>query len=333
MSNKMIRLLMLLSVSAALAAGFFAAAAHAQPYPNKPIRYIVPFPAGGPLDVFSRAFTPFLAESLGQSVIVENIGGAAASIGLDRVAKSAPDGYTIGLGNTGGLTINPSLYGSKLPYDPLKDFTPIALTVTYVNILVVNTELPVRSVSDLVGYAKNNPGKVRFGSAGNGSSNHLSGEILKSITGTQMDHIPYKGSAQALIDVIGGQLTFMFDSLNTSLPQIRAGKVRALAVTSATRSSYAPEVPTMEEAGVPGYAEAGADLWFGIVAPKGLPVPIRDKLNEHIVRVMGTPAMNERVKAQFLERRTSTPDEFRQVIEADIGKWSKIVKASGARLD
>ena len=307
--------------------------AGAQGYPAKPIKYIVPFPPGGPLDVFSRVLTPYLATSIGQPVIVENIAGANASIGMDRVAKAAPDGYTIGLGNTGGLTINPALYGDKLPYNPLKDFSPLSLAVTYVNILVVDPNLPLKSVSDLLAYAKSNPTKVSFGSAGNGSSNHLSGELLKSLSGAPMEHVPYKGSAPALTDVIAGRLSFMFDALNTSLPQIRGGRVRALAVTSSKRSPYAPDVPTMAESGLPGYTEAGSDLWFGVVGPAGMPRPIVEKLNQHLVRVLNSPEIAEKVKAQFLEVRPSTPEEFQRVLEVDNAKWSRIVKASGARMD
>ncbi|MEI8312618.1 MAG: tripartite tricarboxylate transporter substrate binding protein, partial [Verrucomicrobiota bacterium] len=240
---------------------------------------------------------------------------------------------TIGLGNTGGLTINPALYGDKLPYNPLKDFSPLSLAVTYVNILVVDPNLPLKSVSDLLAYAKSNPTKVSFGSAGNGSSNHLSGELLKSLSGAPMEHVPYKGSAPALTDVIAGRLTFMFDALNTSLPQIRGGRVRALAVTSSKRSPYAPDVPTMAESGLPGYTEAGSDLWFGVVGPAGMPRPIVEKLNQHLVRVLNSPEIAEKVKAQFLEVRPSTPEEFQRVLEVDNAKWSRIVKASGARMD
>jgi tripartite-type tricarboxylate transporter receptor subunit TctC len=322
-----------LSTMLLLAMTCFTGSASAQTYPVKPIKYIVPFPPGGPLDVFSRVLVPFLSESIGQPVIVENIAGANASIGLDRVAKAAPDGYTIGLGNTGGLAINPALYGDKLPYNPVRDFSPLSLAVTYVNILVVDPKLPLKSVADLVAYAKSNPTKVSFGSAGNGSSNHLSGELLKSLTGAPMEHIPYKGSAPALTDVMAGRLTFMFDALNTSLPQIRAGRVRALAVTSSKRSQYAPEVPTMAESGLPGYAEAGSDLWFGVLGPAGMPQPIVEKLNQHLVRVLNSPELAERVKAQFLEVRSSTPEEFQRVLEVDNAKWSRIVKASGARVD
>ncbi|HTO49430.1 MAG TPA: tripartite tricarboxylate transporter substrate binding protein [Burkholderiales bacterium] len=315
-------------VGLALAAG-----ACAQPYPSKPIRYIVPFPPGGPTDTFSRALTAQLGEALGQPVVVENVPGAGASIGMDRLAKSPPDGYTIGLATTGSHAINPHLYGTKLTYNALTDFTPLTLAVSYVNVLVVNPAVPAKSVADLVAYAKANPGKVNFGSAGNGSSNHLSGELLKSLTGAPMQHVPYKGSAPALTDVVSGQLTFMFDILVTAVPQIRAGRVRGLAVTSAKRSPFAPDIPTMSESGVPGYAEAGADLWFGIVAPAGVPKPVVEKLNGELIRVLRSTTMRERISSQFFDVRTSTPAEFQKVIESDYEKWGKIVRASGARVD
>ena len=310
-----------------------AAAACAQPYPSKPIRYIVPFPPGGPTDTFSRALTAQLGEALGQPVVVENVPGAGASIGMDRLAKSPPDGYTIGLATTGSHAINPHLYGPKLTYNALKDFTPLTLAVSYVNILIVNPAVPVQSVGELVAYAKANPGKVNFGSAGNGSSNHLSGELLKSLTGAPMQHIPYKGSAPALTDVVSGQLTFMFDILVTSVPQIRAGRVRGLAVTSARRSPFAPDIPTMRESGVPGYAEAGSDLWFGIVAPAGVPKPVVEKLNAELIRALRSTAMRERISGQFFDVWTSTPAEFQKVIESDHAKWGKIVRESGASVD
>ena len=307
--------------------------AAAQTFPNKPLKYVVPFAPGGPTDTFSRALTSRLAEQLGQPVIVENIPGAGASIGMDRVAKSAPDGYTIGLATTGTHAINPALYGPRLTYNALKDFSPLTIAVGYINILVVNPNVPVKSVGELVAYAKANPGKVNFGSAGNGSSNHLSGELLKSLTGAPMQHIPYKGSGPALTDVMGGQLTFMFDSPSTVLPQIRGGKVRALAVTTAKRSAYAPEIPTMDESGLPGYSEAGSDLWYGIVGPAGIPRPIVDKLNAEIVKALRSPEMGERLKTQYLDAWPTTPEEFQKIIEADNAKWGKIVRASGAKID
>jgi tripartite-type tricarboxylate transporter receptor subunit TctC len=310
-----------------------AGGAMAQAWPAKPLKWIVPFPPGGPTDTISRAVAQGLSESLGQPVLIENRGGAGGGLGMDMLAKSVPDGYTIGLSTTGTHAINPALYGAKLPYDPIRDFTPLSMGVIYVNILVLNQAHPAKSLRELVEYAKANPGRVTFGSAGNGSSNHLSGEVLKSLTGAPMQHVPYKGSAPALTDVMAGNITFMYDILNTSLPQVRAGRVRALAVTSARRSPYAPEVPTMEEAGVAGYSAAGSDLWMGIMGPKGIPKPIADKLNTELIKVLRSPAMREKVRAQFLELWTSTPEEFTATIKTDLAKWNKIVKDSGARVD
>ena len=323
-----------------LACGFGAALcllgasqASAQAWPTRPLKWIVPFPPGGPTDTLSRAVAQQLSESLGQAVVIENRGGAGGGLGMDALAKSVPDGYTIGLPTTGTHAINPALYGNKLPYDPLRDFTPLSLAVVYVNILVINPAHPAKNVAELIAFAKANPGGVTFGSAGNGASNHLSGEVLKSLAGAPMQHVPYKGSAQALTDVMAGNITFMYDILNTSLPQIRAGRVRALAVTSARRSPYIPEVPTMEEAGVRDYTAAGSDLWMGVMGPKGIPKPIVDKLNAELIKVLRSPTMREKIRGQFLDLWTSTPEEFTAVIKSDLAKWGKIVRDSGARVD
>ena len=310
----------------------FAAPGFAQ-YPSKPLKWIVPFPPGGPTDSFSRPVAAKLGELLGQPVVVENVAGAGAAIGTERLAKSPPDGYTVALATTGTHAINPHLYGARLQYDALKDFTPLTLAVRYVNVLVVNPNVPASTVRELVAYAKANPGKVTFGSAGNGSSNHLSGEVLKFVTGAPMQHVPYKGSAAALTDVIAGNITYMFDILVTSLPQARAGRVRALAVTSATRSPFAPDVATMAESGIQGYSEAGADLWFGVVAPARLPPAITRTLNQKLVEALRSPEIRQRLSAQAFELWTSTPEEFARVIRADHEKWGRIVKASGARVD
>jgi tripartite-type tricarboxylate transporter receptor subunit TctC len=304
----------------------------AQSYPSKPIKWIVPFPPGGPTDSFSRPVAQKLGELLGQPVVVDNVPGAGASIGMDRLAKSPPDGYTIGLATTGTHAINPHLY-AKLPHNTLKDFTPLTLAVRYVNVLVVNSAVPANTVGELVAHAKANPGKVTFGSAGNGSSNHLSGEVLKHLTGAPMTHVPYRGSAAALTDVLGGTLTFMFDILVTLQPHIRAGKVRALAVTSDKRSPYAPEIPTMAESGVKGFSEAGSDLWFGIVGPAGMPKPVVDTLHARLTEALRAPEIVQRVTGQAFELWTSTPEEFAKVIRSDHEKWGKIVKASGAKAD
>jgi tripartite-type tricarboxylate transporter receptor subunit TctC len=315
-----------------LAAACFALPAPAQSFPNKPLRWIVPFPPGGSTDAFSRPLAAKLSELVGQPVVVENVGGAGASIGADRIAKSAPDGYTIGLATTGTHAINPTLY-RKLPHDTLKDFTHLTLAVRYANVLVVNPSVPVNSVNELVAYAKANPGKVTFGSAGNGSSNHLSGEVLKYLTGAPMTHVPYKGSGSAMTDVLAGNLTFMFDVLVTSLPQIAAGRVKPLALTSDQRSPHAPDIPSMPEAGVKGFNEAGSDLWFGVVGPAGIPKPIVAILNAKLIEALNQPDLRARIKAQAFDVWTSTPEEFARVVERDRASWGKIVKASGATVD
>jgi tripartite-type tricarboxylate transporter receptor subunit TctC len=316
-----------------LAATLLASPVWADTWPSRPIKWIVPFAPGGPTDIFSRTVAQQLQVALGQPVVVENRGGAGGGVGMQALAKAAPDGYTIGLSTTGTHTINPALYGERVGYDPIKDFTPLTLAVSYVNMLVINANHPAKNLKELVEYAKANPGKVSFGSAGNGSSNHLSGEVLKMLTGTQMQHVPYRGSALAMNDTISGQITFMFDILNVAIPQSRSGRVRALAVTSGKRSPYLPEVPTMEEAGVPGYSAAGSDLWFGIMAPAGLPKPVADRLQRELVKVLRSPEMRQAIRAQFFEPYTSTSEEFLKVIRADGAKWAKIVKESGARVD
>jgi tripartite-type tricarboxylate transporter receptor subunit TctC len=310
----------------------FPLCAAAQAYPSKPLRWIVPFPPGGPTDTFSRAAAQKLSELLKQPVLVENRAGAGAAIGMEALAKSPSDGYTIGLSTTGSHAINPHLY-AKLAYDPVKDFAPITLAISYVNVLVVNPALPIKTGADLVAYAKANPGKVTFGSAGNGSSNHLFGELLKSLTGAPMQHVPYKGSAPALTDVIAGNLTFMFDILNVSGPQIRAGRVRGVAVASARRTPYMPELPTLAESGIKGFEETGSDLWFGIMAPGGTPKAIVAKLNETLITGLRSPEMRERIRAQSLDLWTSTPEEFAAVLKSDLARWGKVVRASGARVD
>ena len=328
------KLLLMTAVTAALGAAPFVPSAFAQEkFPSKPLKWIVPFAPGGPTDSFSRPVAAKLAEVLGQSVVVENVPGAGAAIGTDRVAKAPADGYTIGLATTGTHAINPHLYGKKIPYDALRDFTPLTLGCSYINVLVVNPSVPVNTVGELVAYAKANPGKVNFGSAGNGSSNHLSGELLKSLAGAPMQHVPYKGSAPALADVISGTLTFMFDIPVTAAPQAASGRVKALAITSAKRSAFLPNVPTMAESGVNGYAEAGADLWFGIVGPAGIPKPVVDRLNAALIEALRSPDMRARMRSQMFDPWTSTPQEFAAVIKADYDKWGRVVRASGARVD
>lgn len=315
-----------------LVAAGFALPALAQGFPTKPLRWIVPFPPGGSTDTFSRVVAQKFAEVIGQPVIVENVPGAGASLGMDKVAKSAPDGYTIGLATSGTHAINPHIY-KKLPHDTSRDFTPLTLAVRYANVLVVHPDVPVNSVAELVAYAKANPGKVNFGSAGNGSSNHLSGEVLKYLTGAPMTHVPYKGSGPALNDLIAGNLTFMFDVLVTSLPQIQAGRVKPLAITAEQRSPFAPQIASMPEAGVKGFNEAGSELWFGLVGPAGIPKPVIDILNKKLIEALRHPDTRQRLSAQGFELWTSSPEEFARVIAKDRVTWGKIVKASGASVN
>jgi tripartite-type tricarboxylate transporter receptor subunit TctC len=304
--------------------------AAAQTYPSKPIRWIVPYAAGGPADALVRAVAPRLSESLGVPVLVDNRGGAGGSLALEQLAKAPPDGYTIALGGTGTHSLNPYIQ-ANMPYDPIKDFEPVTPIVSYVNVLVVNAQVPVKTVAELVAYAKADPSKVTFASGGTGTSNHLAGELLKTVTGAPIVHVPYRGSGPGMADVIAGHVTCMFDILVTVLPQIQAGKVRALAVTSAKRSPYAPDIPTMAESGVPGYADAGNDLWFGVFTPAGTPRPIVDRLNAEIRKVLGSPELSQVLKAQGYDAWTLDPAFFASFMRDDRAKWGKVVEAAGIK--
>jgi tripartite-type tricarboxylate transporter receptor subunit TctC len=314
-----------------IAASLIAAGADAQPvtYPTKPVRLVVPFPAGGTTDILARAAAQKLSEAWGQQVIVDNRPGAAGNIGSELVAKSAPDGYTLEMGTVGTHAINPSLY-AKMPYDHIKDFVPIVLVAGVPNVLVVNPALPVNSVQELIAYAKANPGKVNFASSGSGTSIHLSGELFRTMSGVEITHIPYKGSAPALTDLMGGQVQIMFDNLPSSLPFIKAGRLRALAVTSATRAPALPDTPTMVEAGVPGFE---ASSWFGIVAPAGTPREIVNKVNAEIDRWLSSPEAKEKLAAQGAIAAGGTPEDFAKHIAAETAKWARVVKESGAKVD
>jgi len=304
--------------------------ATAQAWPTEPIRIIVPFSAGGPADVIGRAVGKALADGLGQPVIVENKTGAGGSIGMDAVAKAAPDGYTIGLGNTGSNSINPYVY-AKMPFNPLKDLTPISPVVTYTNVLLINPKVPANSMSEFVAWAKANPDKAFFGSGGSGASNHLSGELLKVLTGTPLQHVPYKGNAPAMIDLISGNIAALFDITTTAIPQIRAGKVKALAVTSMKRSTHLPNVPTMKEAGVAGYEEAGSELWFGLFAPAGTPQAVIDKLNAATIKAIRSPELQEAIHGMAYEPWTLASTEFRAFLQSDFAKWGKVAKLANIK--
>ena len=307
----------------------FAAGVSAQAYPTKPIRIVVPFPAGGTTDVLARAAAQKLAETLGQPAVVDNRPGAGGNIGAELVAKSAPDGYTLLMGTVGTHAINPGLY-PKLPYDHVKDFAPVILVAGVPNVLVINPALPVNSVPELIAYAKANPGKLNFASSGNGTSIHLSAELFKTMAGVQMTHVPYKGSAPALQDLVGGQVQLMFDNLPSSLALIKGGKLKALAVTSATRAAALPDVPTLAESGLPGFE---ASSWFGLLAPAGTPPLVIGKLNGEIAKWLATPEAKERLLTQGAIAAGGTPEDFARFIAAETAKWQKVVKDSGAKVD
>jgi tripartite-type tricarboxylate transporter receptor subunit TctC len=306
-----------------------ATVASAQGYPNRTIRLVVPFPAGGTTDILARAVSQKLTEALGQAVVVDNRAGAAGNIGSDLVAKSTPDGYTLLMGTVGTHAINPSLY-SKMPYDHYKDFVPVVLVAGVPNVLVVNPALPVNSVADLIKLAKEKPGQINFASSGSGTSIHLSGELFKTMAGVDMTHIPYKGSSPALTDLIGGQVQIMFDNLPSSLPQIKAGKLRAIAVTSMKRAPALPDIPTINESGLPGFE---ASSWFGVLAPAGTPASIVTRINAEVNKWLESADAREKLLGQGAEAAGGSPEQFAAYIRVESEKWAKVVKASGAKVD
>lgn len=303
--------------------------ARAQSYPSKPVTMVVPFPAGGTTDIVARLVAAKLSEAWGQPVIVDNRAGAGGNIGSAMVAKAAPDGYTLLMGTVGTHAINASLY-AKMPYDVVKDFQPITNVAAVPNMLVVYPELPVKTVKELIDYGKKNPGKLNMASSGNGTSIHLAGELFKVMTGVQMEHIPYKGSAPALTDLMGGQVQVMFDNMPSALPHVKAGKLRAIAVTTATRSPAMPDLPTIAEAGLPGFEAAS---WFGMLAPAGTPKDIVAKIHGDVVKLAKTTDLSEKLTQQGAAPVLNTPDEFAAYIKAELAKWEKVVKASGAKAD
>jgi len=320
-----------LAVGAVLAVGLLAAApaGGAQGFPDRPVKLVVPFPPGGPLDVTGRLIAQQLTQAWGQSVVVENKPGAGGNIGADLVAKSAPDGYTVLMGALSTHAVNPSLY-AKMPYDAVKDFAPITLLATTPNVLVVSPSLPVNSVKDLVAYARAHPGKLSFGSGSNGSAGHLAGELFKVDTGTDIVHIPYKGGAPATQALLAGDVQFMFDNLANATAQVKAGKLKALAVTTAERSKLAPDLPTMAEAGLPGF---DISTWYGLMAPAGTPKDVIARWNAEVVKILNTPEVRERLAAQGAEAAPTTPEQFAAFIQREIPKYARIVKASGAKVD
>jgi tripartite-type tricarboxylate transporter receptor subunit TctC len=325
-------------ISCALSAIVFAAtSATAQTsWPAKPVRIVVPFAPGGTTDILARAVAPELSRALGQPFIVENRAGAGGNIGADLVAKSAPDGYTVLMGTVGTHGINKALY-TRLAYDPQKDFAPITLVAGVPNVMVMNTEtaktLGIQSVPDFITYAKAHPGKLNMASSGNGTSIHLAGELFKSMTGIYMAHIPYSGSGPAMMAMVAGSVDVMFDNLPSALPQIKGGKLKAFAVTSAQRSAALPDLPTIAEAGGPALKGFDASSWFGLLAPAGTPPDIVKRLQEEVAKALNTPALKEKLQTQGAIPSGNTPQQFTAFINAEHEKWAKVVKASGAKVD
>jgi tripartite-type tricarboxylate transporter receptor subunit TctC len=304
-------------------APFSPAATAQEDYPARPVRVIVPYLAGGAADIFARTLAQKLGDALKHPFVVENRAGANGGIGSEFVAKSPPDGYTLLATASGPITVNPILY-AKVPYDPVKDFAPVAQCTVYQYVLVTLAGSPIRSIADLVDAARAKPGALSYGSTGVGGGNHLAGELFALATGTRMIHVPYKGSAASLADLLGGQLTFMFDTVITSVPQIRAGKLRAFAVSSLKRASSLPDVPTMDEAGITGF---DISQWQGVLAPGGTPGAIVSRLNAEIVKAMRTPEMHERMITKGgNEIVTGTPEDLAALIRSDLQKYAKLVR-------
>ncbi len=303
-------------------------------WPSKPVKIIVPFAPGGTTDILARAIAPELSRVFGQSFVVDNRPGAGGNLGADIVAKSAPDGYTFLMGTVGTHGINKSLY-SKMPFDPQKDFAPVTLVAGVPNVMEMNADkakaLGINNVMDFIRYAKAHPGQLNMASSGNGTSIHLAGELFKSMTGTFMTHIPYTGSGPAMMGMISGTVDVMFDNLPSSMAQIKAGKLKAFAVTSSQRSAAMPDLPTVEEAGQLKGFEASS--WFGLLAPAGTPADVILKLQQETAKALNSPAIKEKLLAQGAIPSGNTPAEFAKLIDAEIKKWAPVVKASGARVD
>ena len=312
----------------AFAALALAGVAHAQPFPNKPVRLVVPFPPGGPTDIVARPLAQLLGDALKQPVVIENKGGAGGSIAADGVAKSPPDGYTLIMATVGTHAINAALY-RKLPYDPVKDFTPIALVASAPVAVVVNPAAGIESINDLVARAKAKPGSVSFGSAGNGTPGHLTGEMFSTAAGVKLQHVPYKGSAPAITDLLGNQIPMMFDPVQSVLSNVKAGKFRALAISSKQRSPVLPDVPTLDEAGLKGFESTA---WWAVFAPANLPADVAATLRAEIERVVRSEAFREKLGSIGVQPSTE-PGSLAEFQRAEVTKWGKAVRDSGAVQD
>ena len=300
-----------------------------QQYPSRPVRMIIPFTVGSAADIIARAMEPQLRAQLGQPLVIDNRGGAGGNIAAELTAKTAPDGYTVMMGTIGTHAINHSLY-SKLSFHPVRDFTPIAIVGESPNVLVTTPRVPANSVKELIGLAKAKPGQLNYGSSGAGTTVHLSGEFFNNMAGVKTIHVPFKGASEALTALLGGQVDFMFASMSSAIPQVKAGKLKAFAVTGAQRSPSMPDSPTMSEAALPGFAAAA---WFGIVGPAGMPPPIVGTLSKASLSALGTQEVKDRLFASGVEIRPGTAEEFARLIKSEMEKWAKIVKASGAKVD
>lgn len=318
-----------LTAGSALAAALGPLRAVAQEaYPNKPIKFVVPFAPGGPADAVSRLVTARLQEQLGQPLVVDNIPGTGGGIGVGRLSKMPADGYSLGFAHTATFGIGPHL-SKSVGYDPERDFTPIARIAEYVNLLVVRADSPYKDLGELLAAARARPGSLNYGSAGNGSSNHLSGELLAIHAKVSLSHVPYRGTALALTDLIGGSLQYLFDAPNTALPMIRSGKLRALGTTGRTRHRLLPEVPTLAET-LPGYAVVG---WMGVVAPAGLPAPLQRRLATELEKALAAPEFGDKFTALGLDVRYGGPDDLAEAIRRDLALWGPVIKAAGLRVE
>jgi tripartite-type tricarboxylate transporter receptor subunit TctC len=301
----------------------------AQTYPSRPVRIIVPFPAGGIADVFARIIAARLNEAWGQPVVVENRAGAGGNIGAEQVAKSTGDGYTLLMGNIGTQAVNVSLF-RNLPYDPAKDFTPVALVVESESLLALHPSVGANTVAELIALARAQPGKLSYGSAGPGTAGHLAGELFKSMALVEITHVPYKGAVPAITDLLGGQTSMVFATMPTVLPHVKAGKLKGLAVLGASRSAAAPELPTLAEAGLPGFEVTN---WIGVFGPAGMPSAVTAKLNAEIMAVMRTPEVQQRLLTEGARFTPTTPEQFAAFVSAETAKWGKLIREVGIRVD
>ena len=312
-----------------LCAVFAAAPAQSQIWPSKPIRFIVPFPPGGGTDVMARAVAPKLGEGLGQQVVVDNRSGAGGMIGVDLAAKSPPDGYTLGIATVGQISINPSLY-AKMPFDPVKDLAPVTMAGNIFNVLIVHPALPAQSVKALIALARARPGELNYGSSGTGAADHLSAELFQVMTKTKMVHVPYKGGPLAMIDLISGNLQLMFSTVPTAVGLIKGGKVRAMAITNSIRYPLMPELPTVAEAGIPGFA---VNNWTGVFVPAATPPAVVTRLNAEFVKVLAMPDVKKRLMDNGIDAVSNTPQQFAAYIRDETAKWAAVIKDANVKLD